>query len=452
MWAFQVTIKVVDEKATVKQVTVYFLSDPVTGQPTRQPYVVNLGGGSADMIMGVDKPSNVFVKVGPDVQQLFLEEGTNMTMKFSGDDFRNTLTFEGQGANTNNFIKAFTDQFNDQNQKVYGADRQKVMSGEIKYPDYLKIVDAFEDERCKYLDKNKKKQKLSNDFVAAMKADLTYASVKNCFQLGLQLKKPYTDENFPFMSKVNLQDEDAGRLSINYHDAVKQFYQFRYMKEKNITQITDKYFMLEMYELGSKELKGEGRDIFLSSTAYTVVHNKWDFLMDSIIPRFKKDVTNEKYRKAIVDRYDNYIAEKNKPFADGTEFVDGDYKKLEELLAQFKGKVVYVDVWASWCGPCKREMPHSLKLQKEFKDNEDIVFLFLDVNDQKPKWEKAVKQLQITGKHYYCSRQLAAEFMSRFGIRGIPRYMIVDKTGKIVNTNAARPSWPNVAEELKKYL
>ena len=80
------------------------------------------------------------------------------------------------------------------------------------------------------------------------------------------------------------------------------------------------------------------------------------------------------------------------------------------------------------------------------------MFIFVAVNDKPENWKAAVKQLGITGEHYFGDQNFSAAFMKKFEIRGIPRYLIADKTGAIVNTNAPRPSHEGVADTLKELL
>ena len=113
---------------------------------------------------------------------------------------------------------------------------------------------------------------------------------------------------------------------------------------------------------------------------------------------------------------------------------------FDDLLEKYKGKVVYLDFWASWCGPCRGEMPYSLELQEAMKDK-DVVFVYISSDQDSLAWEKYIKILQITGDHYLVNPGIREDvYRNRFSIRYIPRYMLFDKKGMVVDTNAARPS------------
>lgn len=121
-------------------------------------------------------------------------------------------------------------------------------------------------------------------------------------------------------------------------------------------------------------------------------------------------------------------------------------------LAQFKGKVVYIDFWASWCGPCRGEMPHSKELHSKLTDKQkrNIVFLYISIDASEEAWKKAAEQLGIEGVLTISPGNWDSEVVKFFGISSIPRYMIMDKFGNIVNKDAPRPSSDAILNELIK--
>ncbi len=107
------------------------------------------------------------------------------------------------------------------------------------------------------------------------------------------------------------------------------------------------------------------------------------------------------------------------------------------ILDDFKGKVVYVDFWASWCGPCRAEFPFSKQLHERLTDKqkEKIVFLYISIDEKEPTWKNALNALQLIGEQGW--NPGAAQY---FGIPSIPRYMLINKKGEIIDGNAKRPS------------
>lgn len=125
-----------------------------------------------------------------------------------------------------------------------------------------------------------------------------------------------------------------------------------------------------------------------------------------------------------------------------------DTKEQPVSLADFKGKVVVLDIWAMWCAPCLKEKPFFQKIEEEFHDRDDIVFIGVshDGLGQKEAWKKFVAKKGWNGI------ELIANYDESIGnyykIEGIPRLMIFDRQGRIVTVNAPRPSDP----EFKKLI
>lgn len=117
-------------------------------------------------------------------------------------------------------------------------------------------------------------------------------------------------------------------------------------------------------------------------------------------------------------------------------------KFFDQLMKPYKGKVVYIDFWAPWCGPCMREMPASKKLQQELK-GKDVVFLYIGISCSKASWESTIKDKDLTGEHYFANENEAQLLAEKFNISSIPFYVLVDKQGKVVDGDASRPSDKN---------
>jgi thiol-disulfide isomerase/thioredoxin len=120
-------------------------------------------------------------------------------------------------------------------------------------------------------------------------------------------------------------------------------------------------------------------------------------------------------------------------------------------LQDLKGKVVVVDVWATWCGPCKAEMPHLSKLEEEM-EGKNVVFLGCSVDEakDKDKWADFVKKEQMKGTQIFMSGW--SDITKNYDIKGIPRFMVFDQQGNIVTVDAPRPSEPALKALIEKTL
>ena len=118
-------------------------------------------------------------------------------------------------------------------------------------------------------------------------------------------------------------------------------------------------------------------------------------------------------------------------------------------LDDLKGKYVYVDVWATWCGPCKKEIPFLKEMDEAYKGkNIAFVSLSIDKMEHKDKWLKMIEDEDLGGIQILADQDWNSDFVTAYNIKGIPRFILIDKEGNIVNSNAPRPSDPNLKEVL----
>jgi len=122
-------------------------------------------------------------------------------------------------------------------------------------------------------------------------------------------------------------------------------------------------------------------------------------------------------------------------------------------LKRLKGKVVFVDIWASWCQPCIKEMPFSKNLQESYK-NENIVFLYLSKDTDFEMWKKSSQKYELNNNenNYKIANQFVSRQFEELNIEYIPRYLLYDKNGNLVQDYAPRPSDNKLIILLDKYL
>jgi thiol-disulfide isomerase/thioredoxin len=118
-------------------------------------------------------------------------------------------------------------------------------------------------------------------------------------------------------------------------------------------------------------------------------------------------------------------------------------------MKDFKGKVVLIDVWATWCGPCKAQFPFLREIEEEYAANKDLVFVGVSVDkvEVKQKWQEMIRKEKLGGIQLL--DDVGNAFANKYGIRAIPRFMLIDRQGRWIEIRCPRPE---LKEDLKNYL
>ena len=128
-------------------------------------------------------------------------------------------------------------------------------------------------------------------------------------------------------------------------------------------------------------------------------------------------------------------------------------EQFDSEITNHKGYSL-IDFWATWCGPCKKEMPAMKALEAEYKDNKDIVFMGISVDASKniQKWKDFVIKEQLPGVQLFAGDMAGPALSKPYKITGIPRFMLVGKDGSLLYMDAPRPSSSEIRAVLNDAL
>ncbi|MCF8276014.1 MAG: TlpA family protein disulfide reductase [Flavobacteriales bacterium] len=248
-----------------------------------------------------------------------------------------------------------------------------------------------------------------------------------------------------------------------FRELLLQFVDYKALEAYDFMKFADKQAQVqEAFNVARENLKGEALQYFLTQT---LLANSI-YVQPSLLRQMRDQLAGTSGSEVFVKLVEDSLAERLKAKDDEVEIAVNDIKSTHDevdvelqgingktfKLSELKGKVVYLDIWASWCGPCRKEFPFSKALKEKLskKELKEIEFLYISIDNTETVWKLAIEELGIEGVHGLSKGGWGSEVTAKFGVHSIPRYLIFDKKGKVVDPNAPRPSDPRLLEILQK--
>ena len=210
------------------------------------------------------------------------------------------------------------------------------------------------------------------------------------------------------------------------------------------------------------------RFIFDNIAKDTLYSENKEFLLFWCVRRIREELTAQdftkyfvKFKKVISDTiYVDYLNENFIFDSDSLEnhseetFIENTNGKSflwSELINNYRDQIIYVNLWASWCAPCRAEIPYAIELINN-NEKRDLSFIFLSLDRNKVNWKNAINSHDINKLNNFIITSKNSGLLKELQLEGIPRYFIIDRNGKIMEKNAPSPSSPNLQSLLESLL
>jgi len=381
---------------------------------------------------------------GTEGTQMYLKPNFNLILTLNTNEFDESILYKGNGAKENNYLAKKT-----LLNESFGILNYYGYYGKLSEKDFLKLTDSLYDIQKSLLKSNKG---LDKNFFYVESKSLEFEKLNkyanfegmNRFITGNGDFK--VSKNYPnAFANVNLLDEKL-LISPNYLNYIQS-----YLRKKSDNKIKSENANVDNILAYVKTIKTEVKNSLIKEELiYNVGKQDLNYTskLDSVYYELMLILTNEKYISEVTEKYTTLKKVENG--AVSPTFTLNDINGKTISLNDLKGKLVYIDIWATWCLPCTKEIPNLAKMEEHFK-GKDIYFVSICQNDTKERWEQMVEDKKLGGIQLFAPNEDIA-FFKDYSVNGIPRFILIDRNGKIIDANAKRPSDPGLQEEIEKYL
>ena len=235
-----------------------------------------------------------------------------------------------------------------------------------------------------------------------------------------------------------------------YEDAAFDLAAFR-------NSLSDKFYPEMLLENAEKHLSPPNLEYFKAVYLYMeMLEKEYQKEFIAIYDEFKITYPNSSYSPYLEPMVATIVAFHKKaeqPFAQDIKFVENynTITNFNDLLPHFKGKKIYIDIWGTWCGPCKTEFQHKSDLDKLLKSKGvNALYICEGRNSKEEAWKNMIKFYGLDGSHLIANEALLTDIFNIFGNNGsfyYPRYILIDEEGNIAQSVAAKPSELDTLEE-----
>lgn len=445
----EVTITGTVSNPTNDKVEVFYYKDMVANQTEKVEALLD-ENNQFSATLPLTEGKFVFVSHPHRTIRLFLLPGAEVNLQFDAIDPDQLPLIEGKKALESQFLTGY---FKDVENK-YNRGIILNQLGSTPASEFLSQMENAYQEKTAYLEGFEGHKKLDKGFVNLMKTNFKYEKYGLLLDYPMafayfnpEAGEPEMPEGFnAFLEEENLFSDD------NLHSQAYFNFADSYLSKKMQEQ-ADPASEVPYYErqfLTAREVfSGKTREILLARSMITLLNFGNFDRAKELFADFSALVQSPDIREIVDAEYQKTLA--LAPGNPAPAFTLTDVEGNLVSLSDFAGKVVYLDFWASWCGPCMREVPFAKELKKRMEGYDDLVYLYISVDTDAEAWRKTLAEKEISGVHINVPG-FSHEVPAAYNLKGVPTFYLIGRDGKIFDNRPPRPSNPEIDEVLKAAL
>lgn len=441
-----VTGKITNPRENIVHLSMY--ADLITFEPMQ--YQVNLKEDNTFTIdLQLFESTVATLTHGNSSIELYLEGGDDLTIEFHGWDLEATVLFSGQGAENNYYLNKSSRRF----KKL--SDEQITYQMSNLNPDAFKTyMDKMRQKKLAYLQKFEAELPFSSDFMAYAKADIHYWWAlhlmqyrwEHAFYNDLAAPMDLPETYFSFLNEIAIKN-DGAVCNLRYIYFLDQYLEYKNSKDVR----RNKYGapIREEYRGAKRFLEGKAMYYVLANEMYIKCKNKDTYSIGNDVAQFIENCPYKNYSSLVKAEYTKANGLSRGTPAPNFDLVNTSNERIS--LSDFRGKVVYLDFWATWCAPCTYELLNSKNLKSQFKDK-DVIFLYISLDTSMDNWRSFLRKHNPDGVHVYATGVYNSPVAEEYSVRGLPSFFLIDKDGNLARVPAKRSSETGVYEEIESVL
>ena len=354
---------------------------------------------------------------------MYLDPGYRLDISLDGKEFDETLKYSGIGEKPNNFNASYF-LFNEKNaidsETYKKMENQEYFDYELKtHASLMKLLNESEIENEKFLENqaDKFRFQMLNNLITKLGEDYFAGKTKGIIT-------QYMDSE---IDKIDFKDSVLFASNNDYRYFLSSYF---------VAGLTSGD--LKTLELYNEELLEMQKKSIVTTLKRGISFYNIDKL-DLYYQTYVKLAANDKDINRIKGKYERIKTLKKGSPSPSFNYPDSSGKNIS--LESLKGKLVYVDVWATWCGPCKAQIPFLKHLEEKYRE-EDIAFVSLSIDQLKniSKWKDMIVDKELEGIQIIADKAWRSKFVTDYVIEGIPRFILIDKDGNLMDPMAPRPA------------
>jgi len=414
----------------------------ISGNGFEKEIFVSEDGSFSDTLF-VNKNDYYSLRIGRESSPVYLRKGGTLTLMIDIEQFDESLTYSGSIAPENNYLAAkyLVSEQEMAFDKVYVLSQEKFILVVNKiYKNYIDLLNASQGISEEFKQKEYKEIEFTHiNNIENYEQYYQYLTKDLDFKAEETLYKDYKDFNF--------NDTEAYETSNAYKRLLETHYQRIAQNEANNNRKDLTLTYLET--INNSFSDGSVKEQLMFN--YLRYGMKANDALESVYKLYKSSSQNSDNLSKVTSSYK--VLTKLTPGKASPKFIYENYIGGMTGLEDLAGKIVYIDVWATWCGPCLREIPALKSLENDYY-NKNIAFVSLSIDEKKDyqKWRTMIADKELTGIQLMADNNWNSSFVTSYGIKGIPRFILIDTVGNIINSDAPRPSNPEIRKILDELL